>query len=215
MRPTDRKPNTNIRAVLFDLDGVLVEARDWHYEALNKALGLFGFTITREEHDGYYNGLPTRKKLVRLTQDKKLPEALHDFISEMKQHYTFNYIYTDCIPDFSKQSMLKNLKARGLKLAVCSNAIKDSIVMMLQKADIIHYFDLILSNQDVKNNKPDPEIYLNAMDHFGLKPEECIIVEDAPHGREAAHRSGANVIEVSGADDVHLLIFKEYFPDIA
>lgn len=203
-----------IKAVLFDLDGVLVEARDWHYEALNQALGVVGHTITREEHESYYNGLPTRHKLQKLSREKDLPGELHDFIYELKQRYTFDYIHTDCEPDDKKQIMLDALREHGLKLAVCTNAIRPSLSLMLQKSGIDQYFDLTLSNQDVKRHKPDPEIYLTAIKHFGVEPEECIVVEDAPHGIEAGKKSGAHVIEVAGVEDVNIDLFENYLSNL-
>ncbi len=203
-----------IRAVLFDLDGVLVDAPDWHYEALNRALGLFGFTITRKEHENYYNGLPTKRKLEKLTQDKGLSPSLHAFINEMKQVFTLECIHRDCHPEFAKQIMMKTLKKRGLQIAVCSNAIRKTIEVMLERGMLMPYIDLILSNQDVVKNKPDPEMYHTAMQHFAVAPEETIIVEDSPHGIEAARTSGAHVIVVRNATEVHLNIFSHHFPDL-
>jgi beta-phosphoglucomutase-like phosphatase (HAD superfamily) len=78
---------SDIRAVLFDLDGVLVDATEWHYEALNRALRLFGFGITRYEHLAGYNGLPTRRKLEMLSVEKGLPVALHGMVGRLKQVY--------------------------------------------------------------------------------------------------------------------------------
>lgn len=199
------------KAVLFDLDGVLVEARDWHYKALNKALKLFGYEIDLNEHLAQYNGLPTKVKLKKLTEEKKLPLSLHNFIYIMKQKYTLEMINQYCKPDFQKQIMLKRLKTRGLKLCCCSNAIRDTVDLMLKKSGIYEYFDLILSNQDVQKNKPDPEIYIKAINYFKLKPAEVLIVEDNEHGIKAAQASGGKVIVVSGAEDVNLSLFKEYF----
>lgn len=204
----------NIRAVLFDLDGVLVDAPDWHYEALNRALGLFGFTITREEHESYYNGLPTKRKLEKLTEDKGLSLSLHAFINEMKQVYTLECIHRDCHPEFAKQIMMKTLKKRGLHIAVCTNAIRKTTEVMLEHGMLMPYIDLILSNQDVVKNKPDPEIYHTAMQRLQVAPEETIIVEDSPHGVEAARASGAHVIVVRNATEVHLNIFTHHFPDL-
>ena len=82
-----------IKAVLFDMDGVLIEAKEWHYEALNQALGIFGYEINRFEHLTSYDGLPTRVKLNKLTVEKGLPESLHGFINEMKQQYTIGLIH--------------------------------------------------------------------------------------------------------------------------
>jgi phosphoglycolate phosphatase-like HAD superfamily hydrolase len=91
-----------IKAILFDLDGVLVDATDWHYEALNRALGLFGYTIARYEHLTTYNGLPTRKKLEMLSVEKGFPRGLHTLVNRIKQKYTREEILRSCTPVFEK-----------------------------------------------------------------------------------------------------------------
>jgi len=193
-----------IKNIIFDLDGVLVDATEWHYEALNKALGLFGYEITREEHLSSYNGLPTRKKLAMLTSQKNMPESLHSFIYKMKQEYTTEYIERCCKPHFDKLMMLHQLKKKGYRLAVCSNAIKASVELMLQKGETMPYFQLVLSNQHVENPKPHPEIYLKAFEMMKILPEETVIVEDSAHGIASAKASGAHVCEVSGFRDVNI-----------
>lgn len=199
-----------IKAIIFDLDGVLVDATEWHYLALNKALQLFGYTITRKEHENFYNGLPTRKKLEHLSKEKGLPISLHSVINKMKQKYTQEMIETHCIPDFQKVYLLKKLKERGYRLVVCSNAILQTVEIMLKKADIFQYFDFVLSNEDVEKPKPDPQIYQKAFKMLGLKPNECIIIEDAEHGKRAAYASGAHVLEVSGYKDVNFELIKNF-----
>jgi beta-phosphoglucomutase len=194
-----------ITAVLFDLDGVLVDATEWHYDALNRALRLFGFDITRYEHLSGYNGLPTKKKLEMLSVEKGLPAALHTMLSRLKQVYTREEILIRCRPVFEKEYMLSRLKAEGFRLAVCSNSIRDSLQMMIRNSGLDDYFEFLVSNEDVKKPKPDPEIYNAAIARLGVLPEQVLIVEDAPHGIEAARRSGAHVCQVSGFSDV------EYF----
>jgi beta-phosphoglucomutase len=107
-----------------------------------------------------------------------------------------------CTPTFEKEFLVNKLKREGYLLAVCSNAVRESVEMMLRGSGIFELFDYIASNEDVKNPKPDPEIYLNAFERMKLKPEECVIVEDAGHGVEAARRSGAHVCQVSGFYEV-------------
>lgn len=192
-----------IKAVIFDLDGVLVDATHWHFEALNKALHLFGYTITEEEHKNFFNGLPTRKKLEYLSKDKGLPVSLHSFINRMKQEYTQELIERNCVPDFQKIYMLKKLKDKGYKLAVCSNAVLASVEVMLKRTRIREYFDLVLSNEDIVNPKPSPDIYLKAFSKLSVDPKECIIVEDAEHGKKAAINSGGHLLEVSGYHEVN------------
>lgn len=192
-----------IKAVIFDMDGVLIEAKDWHYEALNKALGLFGYEISRYEHLTSYDGLPTKTKLKRLTMEKGLPEYLHSFINEMKQQYTMNMIHAYCRPRFNHEYALSRLKAEGYKLAVGSNSIRNTIDVMMEKANLQQYLDFTLSNQDVSQPKPNPEIYLKAIQRLGFKPEECLIVEDNENGIRAALASGAHLLAVKSVDEVN------------
>jgi len=193
---------THIRCVLFDLDGVLVDATEWHYEALNRALGLFGFDITRYEHLSSYNGLPTRKKLEMLSVEKGLPVALHPMLNRLKQVYTRDEILTKCRPLFEKEYMLSRLHREGQRLAVCSNSIRDALELMIERSGLTAYFDLLISNEDVAHPKPEPEAFVTAMARLGVTPAETLIVEDSPHGLEAARRSGAHVCRVSGCSEV-------------
>lgn len=193
---------SRVKGVIFDMDGVLIDAKEWHYEAMNQALSLFGSTITRAEHEGEFDGLPTRDKLNRLTERSGLPPALHSFINEMKQRYTMNLIHQNCIPVDQHQYALSQLKQAGYRLAVASNSVRGSIECMLSRANLLPYLEFTLSNEDVKSGKPDPEIYLLAQHRLGLKPHECVIVEDNPHGIAAARASGANVLAVKDPSEL-------------
>ncbi len=193
---------TTIKAVLFDLDGVLIDATEWHYTALNRSLGLFGFSITRYDHLATYNGLPTRKKLEMLTVERGLPASLHGLINRVKQVYTREEILSGCWPVFEKEYMVSRLRQEGLRLAVCSNAIRESVELMLARAGLLEHVEFILSNEDVGTPKPSPAIYELALARMGLSPSEVLIVEDAPHGVQAARRAGAFVCEVAGYSEV-------------
>src|SRR5437879_6321398 len=119
-----------IKGILFDLDGVLVDATEWHYEALNRALGLFGYNIARYEHLTTYNGLRNRKKLEMLSVEKGLPRGLHNIVSRIKQKYTREEILRQCTPIFEKEFMIHQLKRDGYRMAVCSNAVRESVGLM-------------------------------------------------------------------------------------
>ena len=192
-----------IKAVIFDMDGVLIEAKDWHYEALNKALKLFGHEINRYDHLVTYDGLPTMKKLEMLTVERGLPRSLHRFINDMKQQYTLDIVYANCKPTFNHQYALSNLKQRGYKLAVASNSVRDSVVTMMNKSALSEYLEFMLSNQDVEKAKPDPEIYTKAITDLGFTPSECLILEDNENGIKAARASGAHVLEIQTVHDVN------------
>lgn len=191
-----------IKAVIFDMDGVLIDAKEWHYEALNRALGLFGYTITRYDHLVTYDGLPTRKKLEMLSREQNLPVELHSFINEMKQRYTMEIVHSKCKPVFNKEYAMSRLKADGYKIGVASNSVRNSIVTMMDMSDLSKYIDVIVSNQDVKEGKPNPEIYLKAIDGVGVKPEECLVVEDNVNGIKAGQAAGACVMQVETVNDV-------------
>jgi beta-phosphoglucomutase len=194
---------TKIKAVIFDMDGVLIDARDWHYEALNKALALFGEQISRYDHLITFDGLPTKDKLNMLTLERKFPEGLHYFVNVMKQEYTMEIIFSKCKPSFYHQYALSKLKTEGYKMAVCSNSIKNSIQVMMEKAGLLDYLEFFISNQDVVKGKPDPEMYDNAIKRLGLKPTECLIVEDNENGIKAAIASGAHLLKVEQVTDVN------------
>ncbi len=199
-----------IRAVIFDMDGVLIEAKEWHYESLNKALALFGLEISRHEHISTFDGLPTKTKLKMLSLDRGLPQSLHSFINEMKQQYTMQIVHSLCKPRFNHEYALSRLRNEGYNMAVCSNSIRDSVEVMMRKAALIDYLDFFLSNEDVKNPKPDPEIYNTAIKRFALEPSECMIVEDNENGIKAAKDSGAHVMIVSDVSEVNYENIKEH-----
>jgi beta-phosphoglucomutase len=199
------------KAILFDLDGVLVDMPRGHYEALNKALSLFGARIEEDEHHSFFNGLPTRKKLEHLESQKRLPEGLREFINAVKQQHTKDVIPKYCTPDYSKIILLRALKDHGYKLACCSNSVQETLHLMLKSAQLFDFFDVILGNDDprVRNPKPHPDIYQAAFEELGIRPSEALIVEDSPHGIAAGKASGGRVVEVRNVDDVHLDLFKD------
>ena len=203
-----------VKAILFDMDGVLIDAKDWHYEALNKSLGLFGIEISRYDHLHTFDGLPTKVKLKMLSEQYYLPEQLHGFVNQMKQQYTAQMIHEKCHPMFHHEYALSKLHNEGYKIAVCSNSIRSTIELMMEKAMLTNYLDLIVSNEDVKKAKPDPEMYQTAIAKFGLEPNECIVVEDNPNGIAAGRSSGASVLAVSTVYDVNYENIKELIDKI-
>ena len=203
-----------IKAILFDMDGVLIDAKDWHFEAPNKALRLFGHEISRYDHLHSFDGLPTRNKLRMLSEEAYLPESLHGFINDMKQQYTREIIEMKCKPVFQHEYALSKLRNQGYKIAVCSNSIRSTIENMMQKASLLQYLDLIMSNEDVQKAKPDPEIYVTAMQRLRLAPQECLVLEDNKNGIKAAVDSGAHLLRVNDIYDVNYLNIKARIDEV-
>jgi HAD superfamily hydrolase (TIGR01509 family) len=193
------------KLIIFDLDGVLVDAKQMHFDALNLALQNLSndYTISLHEHLTIYDGLNTIEKLKLLTKAKGLPAFEHSNIWIDKQRNTD--ILIDQVPRNQRLiNLFSELKNKGLKIACCSNSIRTTCYKMLSRVGIIEYFDLIISNQDVENSKPHPEMYWKAMSILKMLPSETLIIEDSPHGLMAAQRSGADVYRVKNSEDVNL-----------
>lgn len=194
----------NIKLIVFDMDGVLVDARELHYDALNRALCSIDrkYNISRKEHLSTFDGLPTSKKLSILTNTKDLPKNIHKKVWSLKQEFTRKIIDEEMLYDDRMRSILKRLKEDGYGICVASNSIRESVKMMLLRKGLLEYVDFFISNQDVKSPKPNPEMYLKAMISFGVGPLETLIVEDSHVGRQAAIQSGAYLCAVTDPDDV-------------
>ena len=195
-----------IKLVIFDLDGVLVEAKNIHFEAFNKALGKYA--ISWDEHLSIYDGLKTNQKLDMLHERKGLPKEQFKEIWNNKQTYTLQALRNlKTNPDLvTTMTMLVN---EGYKLAVCSNSIRKTVLTVLSKLGIIEFFDLILSNEDVKNSKPHPEIYWKAISEMNCLPEETLIVEDSPYGLLSASRSKSHILRVGSPKEVTYINIKK------
>jgi HAD superfamily hydrolase (TIGR01509 family) len=193
-----------VKLIIFDMDGVLVDAKKIHYETLNQAIEQTAgkqYTISEQEHLSIYDGLKTYQKLELLTNKKELPLHYHTPIWETKQNLTLQALHK-IKSNLTLQSLFNALYEDGYKIAVCSNSVRKTVLTVLSKLGIISYIDYILSNEDVKNSKPHPEMYWKAMSNMGVLPEETLIIEDSPYGLRAAYNSNANVLRVKNPQEV-------------
>jgi HAD superfamily hydrolase (TIGR01509 family) len=195
-----------IKLIIFDLDGVLVDSRELHYESLNKALYEINpsFVITREEHLSKYDGHPTNYKLKLLTKEKGLNANLYNKIWKRKQELTQAIIIATYDYDERFINMMKELKKLGYLLFCASNSIWLTVKNMLYKKGFLEYIDYFISNEDVTNFKPSPEIYFKCFQRYNILPGETLICEDSPIGRRAAINSGANLCPIENCADLTL-----------
>ncbi len=198
-----------IKHIIFDLDGVLIDARELHYEALNRALKKHGQVIERDEHLAVYDGLPTRRKLELLSARKGLPRRLHNEIWQEKQRQTQLVIKEKFTPDQQLITLLDRLSQEGYTISVCSNSVRATVELMLKHKGLLAKVRFFLSNEDVQHSKPHPEMYLRAFLQLGAMPAECLVVEDSHHGREAAQAAGAHLCGVAGPAEVTYERIKE------
>lgn len=201
----------DFKLVVFDLDGVLVDACEWHRVALNQSLvEVCGYEISEKEHYSTFNGIPTKKKLDILEKRGLVKKTDRKLIYEQKQLKTIELIKNRCPRRPEKIKMLAQLRSAGVKLACYTNSISETGELMLRYTGIRDFFDVFLSNESVSNPKPDPEGYKRLMDFFKVKKEETLIIEDSPKGFEAAYKSGACVFRVSNPTQVDTNLFKEF-----
>jgi beta-phosphoglucomutase len=203
-----------LKLVIFDLDGVLVDACEWHRVALNEALQeICQYEISLEDHYSTFNGIPTKVKLNKLSELGVLSEGQHTAVYECKQAKTIEIINKEAPLRQEKIDLLMWLRDAGLPLACFTNSIRETAMLMLQKTGIIEYFDYILTNEDVSLAKPHPEGYLHVLEYFNVSPQSTLIVEDSPKGLEAAYASGCKVLKVGNPDDVTVASLKEFIDE--
>lgn len=192
-----------IKLIIFDLDGVLVESRELHYIALNKALAEFGeqYVISREEHLCKYDALTTTMKLDRLTNEKGLPKQYHQKVWQLKQKKTLEEIDNFEV-DHRIQNILKSLKNQDYIIACATNSIRATSKLMLIRKGFMEYIDFLYSNEDVKNAKPNSEMYLRCMIKAEVNPDQTVIIEDSHIGRKAALSSGGHLCAVKDSHDL-------------
>ena len=199
------------KCALFDLDGVLVDACDWHYEALNRALKeVANYEISRQDHYEKYNGLPTLTKLSMLKDMGVITDEDVQKISDVKQEHTIKVIEELCKRDQSKIELMKALKDNDYEIAVVTNSIRMTATLMLANSGVLPFVDLLISNEDTDRNKPYPDPYIIAIHLLNSSHNKTIIVEDSPKGIKAAKDSGAHVLEVKDATEVNLELFKDF-----
>jgi beta-phosphoglucomutase len=193
-----------IKSIVFDMDGVLIDARDWHFDALNMALEVFGVSISPDQHLRDFDGLPTAVKLKKLSERGIIPFELHDIINATKQERTLRIAAQRCFPNPSHVAMLSYLKNQNFKLGLATNSIRRTTLAMLNYGGIQDFFDSILTNEDVAKPKPNDEIYTTSARILGHNVSETLVVEDNRIGIAAAKAAGCHVLEVRDPEDVHL-----------
>jgi HAD superfamily hydrolase (TIGR01509 family) len=137
-----------------------------------------------------------------ISLERGLPRELHSLLNQLKQLYTMELIQSKCKPVFQHEYCLAQLSAAGYKIGVASNSVRRSVEVMMERANLARYLDLIVSNEDVVNAKPDPEIYRVAMERLGVTPDETVVVEDNEHGVRSAQAAGTHVKVVGDPSEV-------------
>ncbi len=191
------------KLIIFDLDGVLIDSREIHYESLNLSLERLDkkYTISREEHLSLYDGLPTSQKLKILTEKRGLPVERYEEIWRNKQDETLK-IFSSLNIDSQLIAYFQKIKKLGYHICVASNSIRNTVKIVLLKLGLLEYIDYYISNEDVIKNKPFPEMYWKCMTVCNCIPRHTVIFEDSHIGRQGAIDSGASLVAVENRDDL-------------
>ena len=191
------------KLIIFDLDGVLIDSREIHYESLNLSLERLDkkYTISREEHLSLYDGLPTSQKLKILTEKRGLPVERYEEIWRNKQDETLK-IFSSLNIDSQLIAYFQKIKKLGYHICVASNSIRNTVKIVLLKLGLLEYIDYYISNEDVIKNKPFPEMYWKCMTVCNCIPRHTVIFEDSHIGRQGEIDSGASLVAVEDWDDL-------------
>jgi beta-phosphoglucomutase family hydrolase len=173
-----------IKAVIFDLDGVIVESENAHIEAEKQTFLKYGIQLSAEELHKY-TGTTAKAMFTELIRKYRLSTTFEE-ISSRKEEIFFRLLKEDAEPTKGIITLLRELKSKRIKLAIGSSSTKKQIKYVLSKLDIAHLFDSVVGAEDIVQSKPDPEIFLEAAAELNVHPSECLVVEDSKLGVEAA-----------------------------
>lgn len=181
-----------IRAIITDFDGTLVDTFEANYQAYDLAFKSNSLTISKEQYRACF-GLRFDAFMHQIGVDD---EKLKTSIRKEKAR-----IYPNCfdslIPNMTLISFIRKMKQSGVKTAIASTAQKENLMNVLNYLYLADLFDEIIAGTGVKKGKPDPEIYLKAMEVLGVSPEETLIFEDTEVGLQAAEASGASYMRIT------------------
>ena len=200
-----------ITSVLFDMDGVLIDSQPLHCEADVRTLKYFGVTASTADVEKYA-GTTNMDRYTRFKIVYHLANTVEEMVA-YREKCIMDLVYCADLSAISGiLELLESIKSLGLKTAVASSSSYDLIFAVLDKLNIRHYFDKIISGEDMENGKPAPDIFLAAAKALESRPEQCVVIEDSGNGVLAARRAHMKVIgyknpssgfqDLSGATEV-------------
>ena len=194
-----------IKAVIFDLDGVIVSTDDCHYEAWKKMADEEGIYFDKTINNRL-RGVSRMESLEIVLEraEKEYSEEEKTALAERKNGYYKEFITkltpNDILP--GAMNTLDELKANGIKVAIGSSSKNTPVI--LKQIGLDNYFDAVSDGNNITNSKPDPEVFFKAADMLGIPYAECMIVEDADAGIEAGKSAGMKTVSVHGAKGANI-----------
>lgn len=197
-----------LRAIIFDFDGVLFDSEKLHLSAFNSVLAKYKIQISTEEYFEHFLGLSDRELLDVINNREKNLALTHMQFKKLlsaKAEAFKNLALTQAPVIAGVPEFIKMLFANKIPLAICSGALLPEIEMLLKGANLRKFFDVIVSAEQVKKGKPDPEGFLLALKLLNKKacppiePQDCIVIEDSHWGLEAAKNAGMHAVAITNS----------------
>lgn len=196
---TMKKP----QAVIFDMDGVLVDSEPFHYENENRMFQKLGLDISDEEHS-HFTGVATDVMWQQISETRKLPLSVAELteltVIESNQYFG-SLEKIEPLPGLVE--LLEKLIAAGIPLAVATSSDTVTMKNILEKSGLRKYFRFTVCRDDVENSKPEPDVFLHAAKLLGVPSENCIVIEDSRNGIKAAKAAGMFCIAYNGSNSGH------------
>lgn len=178
-----------IKAVIFDMDGLMIDSEPLHVQAFNSVLEKYDKHLTEEENKRRYIGLSDEDQSQDIILRFGLPISTEELVLR-KQAVFMKILKNQLIPQQGLMKLLKKLDQTGYKTAIASSSPKDVIRAVIEGLKIADFIDDYVSAEEVENGKPAPDIYLSAAKRLKVQPSECLVLEDAPRGVQAAKAAG-------------------------
>lgn len=187
-----------IRAIIFDMDGVLVDSEPFHIEIEKRQFMLNGLDISDEEHHRYL-GVASDVMWKEIGQNHNLNLPVEKLIEQNKSESIRFFSELDEIPVMPGLiELLERLKQKNYPRAVASSSFPEIIDLILEKTGLEKYFEVVVSSQEAGKSKPEPDVFLLAAQKMGVHPENCLVFEDSKNGIKAAKSAGMKCIAFQG-----------------
>lgn len=191
-----------IKGVIFDLDGVLIDTRHIHRDTFIQAVcSVALYSIDSDWHDRVLCGMTSRDKL-KFLKDAGLLQSSNDEVILKTKDSLCKERMAELKSSLSKKLMMYRLKKLGIKLGCFTNCRRVNANQILKQIELLDYLNITVASDEVNKAKPDSEGYDKIISAWNLRPDEILIIEDSPHGVEAARKTGANLFVVQSASEV-------------
>jgi beta-phosphoglucomutase family hydrolase len=182
-----------VKAVIFDMDGVIIDSEPFHWEVNKRIFTSLGIDVSEEEYCRYI-GVSNTNMWTSIRRGHGLGQSVEELV-QMQVNGNIDFMKRERVdPVEGVIDLIAGLKYAGLLLGIASSSPYRIIEMVLEKFNLRGFFDGMVSGEDFKNGKPAPDIFLAAAEMLKVSPEQCVVIEDATHGVEAAKAAGMKCI---------------------